>query len=99
MSIRVDLPTLVPSKLVGRRFTPTRRDQNDDPPGTIYYVEHDELRECEVEVLSRDGAVFEVRLYGVTTDVNYYDGSKPDTRVEARGRFTFAKVSKWEDSQ
>ena len=35
-------------------------------------------------------------LSGVTTDVNYYDGSKAATRVELTGRFTFDDVAEWE---
>jgi hypothetical protein len=98
LSVRVDLPGLVPNELVGQQFNPRNYDPNGDPPGTIFYFESDELRECAVVVLARDGPVFEVRLSGIATDVNFYDGSKPDTRVEAVGRFTFGKVSEWEST-
>jgi hypothetical protein len=96
VSIRVDLNNLVPDKLVGRRFRPTQYDENGDPPGTILYAETDELCKCTVEVLARNGHFFEVRLSGVTTDVCYYDGSKPETRVEVLGVFAFADVDEWE---
>lgn len=28
-------------------------------------------------------------------DVNYYDGSKPDTRLELEGEFTMEKYAGW----
>ena len=96
VEVRVDLPALVPNQLVGRTYRPTNREPNGDPPGFLDYMDRQELAEPVIQVLARDGNVFVVRVSGVTTDVNYYDGSKPDTRVELVGRFTFEDADEWE---
>jgi hypothetical protein len=94
--VRVHLPSLVPGDLVGQSFAPADREPNGDGPGSVHYFDTDELEQPVVEVLSRDGPVFEVRICGSCTDVNFYDGSKPPTRVELVGRFTFADLGEWE---
>ena len=99
VSIRVDLPALVPGELVGQRFFPTDRDPIADLPGTIFYFDTYELLEPTVHVVGQAGHVFEVRISGACTDVNYYDGSKQRTRVELNGRFTFTKMSEWEQGR
>jgi hypothetical protein len=99
VSVRVDLPALTPNELVGRRFVPTDRDAIADLPAAIFYFDTYELLEPVVEIIRRDGQVFEVRITGVSTDVNHYDGSKPPTRVELVGWFKFAKVSEWEPAR
>ena len=95
----VDLPALVPGELVGQRFFPTDRDPIADLPGTIFYFDTYELLEPTVHVVGQAGHVFEVRISGACTDVNYYDGSKQRTRVELNGRFTFTKMSEWEQGR
>ncbi|MCI0699893.1 MAG: hypothetical protein L0241_02245 [Planctomycetia bacterium] len=94
--VRIHLKQFDPEQLVGQKFKVTGYDKDTrDPLGMIYYVEHDELMENVVEVLGREGNVFEVRWTGITTDVNYYDGSKPKTQIEIVGRFTFREMEKW----
>jgi hypothetical protein len=46
-------------------------------------------------VVSRAGDRFRVRWTAVTQDVNYYDGSKPQTQVEIEGEFLFKNIGKW----
>lgn len=95
--VGIGLKTLDATKLVGRTF----KIASGYEPGeaayfaTIYYVEHEELRENEIQVLGQDGNVFRARWLGLTTDVNYYDGTKPDTRVEIDAYFTFKDMEKW----
>jgi hypothetical protein len=45
--------------------------------------------------MSRFEDRFRVLWVGVTQDVNYYDGSKPPTRVEIDGFFRFKEMEKW----
>ena len=46
--------------------------------------------------VSRTEDRFWLRWTAVTQDVNYYDGSKPATRVEIEGEFLFVTdVKKW----
>jgi hypothetical protein len=41
-----------------------------------------------IEFVERKGDELHVRWTGTTIDVNYYDGSKPPTRVEVDAWFT-----------
>ena len=92
----VDLKVFDPDKIVGQRFEVSDWDDKiDDPLGTIYYVEHDVLRDSTVEILGREGNVFLARCSGRTTDVNYYDGSKSDSQIEIEARFTFKDMEKY----
>jgi len=42
----------------------------------------------QVAILERDGPKVKARLTGMTIDVNFYDGSKPDTKVIVEAEFT-----------
>jgi hypothetical protein len=81
---------LAPSKLVGKTFTVPRGydEELEDHVATIYYVDHDDLDENEIKILSKKGKMFRVHWTGTTKDVNHYDGSKPTTRVEIDATFT-----------
>jgi len=94
--VRVCLKAL-PKKLVGRRFKVTSAydEKEEEYLATIYYVEHEDLRRNLVEIVSQEADEFLVRWTGITADVNYYDGSKPDTKVEIEGRFTFVDMEDW----
>jgi len=95
--VAVGLKKVEPTRLAGKRFSvPAAYDQEiDEHVASIYYVEHEDLDENEIEVVARDGDVFQVRWTGTTTDVNYYDGSKPRTRVEIVAAFKFKDMAKW----
>ena len=54
----------------------------------FYYCEHEPMDNNEVVILERDGLRVRARLTGTTTDVNFYDGSKPDTKVVVEANFT-----------
>jgi hypothetical protein len=85
------------NNLVGRQFSiPAAYDKEvKERMATFYYCEHQELNNNKVEILSRKNQMFFVHWIGTTTDVNYYDGSKPETRVEIKGWFTFQEIEKW----
>jgi len=53
----------------------------DENVTNFYYCEHEGSDKNVIEVLKVDGDRFLVRLTGETTDVNYYDGSKPSTKL------------------
>jgi hypothetical protein len=95
-AVRIDLRKFDPDKLAGRTFKASGYVKGTrDPKGRFYYLGHDGLADNVVDVIGREGNVFDVRWTGVTTDVNYYDGSKPPTRVEIVGKFTFPDMEKW----
>jgi hypothetical protein len=54
----------------------------------LYYCEHETMDENEIEVIERDGLRVRARITGMATDVNYYDGSKPRTKVVVEADFT-----------
>ena len=95
--ITIGLKKVEPARLAGRRFSvPSAYDKEiEDHVASIYYVEHEDLDDNEIEIVARDGDVFKVRWIGTTTDVSYYDGSKPRTRVEIVAAFKFKDMTKW----
>ncbi len=78
-----------PHRLVGSTFTvPAGFDEQiDDHVALFYYYDHNELNANTIEVLSRDDDTYYIRWTATADDVNYYDGSKPDARIEIEGRF------------
>jgi hypothetical protein len=86
---KAELPTLV-----GRRFSvPHSFDQQiDDRVSRFYYCEHGDLDDNVIEFLERKGEQLRVRWTGTTTDVNYYDGSKPPTRMVVEAWFTLKRT-------
>jgi hypothetical protein len=98
-SVGVENESLAPDELVGRVFLMqgTKTDDEDSCMSLLYYCEHQPLRENRIEVVSQAGDCFRVRWTGVTQDVNYYDGSKPRTRVEIEGVFRFADIDEWRE--
>jgi hypothetical protein len=75
----VDVPTLDVSNLVGQVFSIPEGNSAGDWLARIYYVEHDAARNCTLRVLEWNGDQFRVSVDGYCTDLNFYDGSKPDT--------------------
>jgi len=95
--VYITLKALNVSKLVGRRFSvPTSwSEEKEDHVSCIYYCEHNDLNQNVVRILEQQRNKFLIHWTGTTTDVNYYDGSKPDTNVEIKAWFTFKGMRKW----
>jgi hypothetical protein len=95
--VGIDLPDLDANELVGREFVVlgTKSDDEDSCKSLLYYFEHDALRNNHIKVVSQDGDRFRLRWTATVRDVNYYDGSKPPTRVEIEGEFMFKDIGKW----
>jgi hypothetical protein len=62
--------------------------ESDDYVTRIYYCEHEETDDNLIKVIEREGMSFRVRITGTCTDVNFYDGSKPRTKVTIDAWFT-----------
>jgi hypothetical protein len=75
--------------LAGQRFhvPDAYSAELDDQVGALYYCAHQPLDENDVHILARQGSRLHVHWTGRTTDVNFYDGSTPDTRVEIEAWF------------
>lgn len=54
----------------------------------FYYCSHEATDENLIEILAVEGSTLLVRLSGRTTDVNFYDGSRPPTRLSVEVRLT-----------
>lgn len=53
----------------------------------LYYCEHQGVDNVTLVIESADSDTVTATIEGTTTDVNHYDGSKPDTRVFVRAVF------------
>ncbi|WP_020467825.1 hypothetical protein [Zavarzinella formosa] len=93
----ITLKTLDVSRLVGRRFSvpASWNDEKQDHVSCLYYCEHGDLNKNVVRFLERQGNKFLVHWTATTTDVNHYDGSKPDTKFELKAWFTFKNIHRW----
>lgn len=59
---------------------------DDSSGGTIssfYYCSYNGTENNTIAVMEVDGERVRFMLYGETTDINYYDGSKPPTKLTA----------------
>lgn len=52
----------------------------------FYYCSHEATDDNLIEILAVEGSTLLVRLTGRTTDVNFYDGSRPPTRLSVELR-------------
>jgi len=88
--LKITLPKAQLSPLVGRKFlVPNSWDEGaGDYVSRFYYCEHEDLNENEIEFGEFKAGSIHVRWTGTTVDVNYYDGSKPPTRVVIDAWFT-----------
>jgi hypothetical protein len=64
----------------------------DDASGehltNFYYCEHELVDNVEITVINRHADRARLRITGTTVDVNYYDGSKPPTKILIDAEFT-----------
>ena len=62
-------------------------NEANEADGSFYYLEHQPTRNNRMEILARDGNRLKIRVSGSTEDVNYYDGSKPENRLQLTAWF------------
>lgn len=96
--ITIYLEALNPDDLVGKSFEVENgmNEEIDEWDGRFYYCEHADLNKNTVCFISKDDNLFEVKWSGITQDVNFYDGSKPDTEVTIEAVFVFGEISEWQ---
>lgn len=75
----VNVPGVDLDGLVGKVFSIPHGDDDGDWLARIYYVEHDAAKNCTIRIVERDADRFRIAADGYCTDLNFYDGSKPDT--------------------
>ena len=62
-------------------------EETDEYLTDFYYCEHEVIDDNTIEVVEQHGDLFKIRMIGSTIDVNYYDGSKPQTKVIVEALF------------
>lgn len=60
----------------------------------FYYCSHEQTDDNLIEILASDGSTLCVRLGARTVDVNFYDGSKPLTRLSVEADLTYDAKTK-----
>lgn len=67
-------------------------EDSGDYISSIYYCEHQDLDNNILSISRVNDNTFKVLWTGTTMDINYYDGSKPDSRVQIDGEFVLTFV-------
>lgn len=93
--VAIIVEALDAAQLVGQRFVVPRGRTDDDDLASLYYYEHDDLNDNAIEFVERTGELFRVRWAGRARDVNFDDGSKPETTIEIDGWFRFEEFKRW----
>jgi hypothetical protein len=70
-------------------------ETRNDLLARVYYFEHQEVNNNSLKLKYKGDGIFDIHWSGVTTDISYYDGSKPDTIIEVIGEFTFEEYMDW----
>lgn len=66
---------------------PDYREDYEEWMTNLYYYSHQGIKDISIEVLKVEGDKLTAKLSGLTQDVNFYDGSKPDTKVLIEAEF------------
>ena len=82
--------------LTGQSFTLARGydDASGEHLTNFYYCEHELVDDVEITVIQRHLDRAHLRITGTTIDVNYYDGSKPPTKILIDAEFTLTFAQK-----
>ncbi len=78
-------------KLVGKKVNVSwSRHEKQEAWNRLYYTEHEDVWDIEVEFLEHKEDTCKVRWTAAARDVIHYDGSKPETKVVVEAWFTLA---------
>lgn len=64
-------------------------EDRSDWTARIYYFKHKDVNDNMLKMKYGGNGSFYIHWTGVTADISYYDGTKPDTRIEVYGEFIF----------
>ena len=67
-------------------------DETEEYLTCLYYCEHEATDNNVIKILGREADRFRVKIEATCIDVNYYDGSKPLTKVEIDAWFNPQRV-------
>ncbi|WP_256762159.1 hypothetical protein [Cohnella sp. WQ 127256] len=63
---------------------------------SLYYFEHEAVDENIIKIVYKGNGIFFLQWSGTTTDISYYDNSKPKTILEIEGEFSLEEYTSWE---
>jgi hypothetical protein len=66
-------------------------EDSDDSLANFYYCEHEPSDNNVIEILATEENRLLIRVTGETTDVNFYDGSKPKNKIFVETWFDVVK--------
>lgn len=75
-SVKIPITALQPG------FCLEQPNSEKDVYGDLYYAEHQPTTGNRMEILQTEGTRLKIRLTGTTEDVNFYDGSKPQSTLQ-----------------
>ncbi|PGE94167.1 hypothetical protein COE80_22430 [Bacillus pseudomycoides] len=70
-------------------------EDSNDLAVRIYYFEHQEVNNNVLKMKYNGNGIFHINWTGITRDISYYDGSKPDITIEVNGEFIFEEFEEW----
>ncbi len=90
---QLTVPVLDFDEMVGKIFSiPQGYDEEaEEYLAIFYYVEHEAVDNSEIVITGRDKNEFQATITSTVPDVNYYDGSKPATKIVIQANFTLLK--------
>lgn len=69
--------------------------EQDNWDARLYYFEHQDVDRNVLMLEYKGQGVFGLQWKGSTTDICYYDGSKPDAILEVEGEFLLEEYEQW----
>lgn len=87
ITICMDESQLIPLEKKHIRIPKGYDEETDNSVAQIHYFEQQPLHNNEVELIYQNNGTFLVHWKATTTDVSFYDGSKPETEIEIQGEF------------
>jgi hypothetical protein len=96
--ITIHLESLNPDQLVGQSFFIENGmdEEENEWNARFYYFEHENIDKNTITFISKSTNLFKIVWTGFTQDVNYYDGSKPDTEISIEANFNFSELFEWQ---
>lgn len=72
----------IPASALQSGFRLEQPNLQRDVYGNLYYTEHQPTTGNQMEIIKADETRLKIRLTGITEDVNFYDGSKPQSTLQ-----------------
>lgn len=88
--LMLDSPSFDLARLVGTHLEVPEGDVDDELVASIYYGDHQPLDNNHIHFIAEEHGRVRIKWTADTCDVNYYDGSRPRTKVEVDAVFEYS---------